>query len=155
MARVTVEDCVERIPNRFELVMLAAQRGRSIGAGAPLTVDRDNDKNAVVALREIAEGTVNLPDLENNLIQSLQKVVEFEEPSIEDMDLLTSGADITAEQGEAAPEDEISADDLHVEGESGEEIDALEEAEALFEGMDADTEEAESGEPGADGGDED
>lgn len=155
MARVTVEDCVERIPNRFELVMLAAQRGRNIGAGAPLTVDRDNDKNAVVALREIAEGTVNLPDLENNLIQSLQKVVEFEEPSIEDMDLLASGADIAAEQGEAAPEDEIRADDLHVEGESGEEIDALEEAEALFEGTDADTEEAESGEPGADGDNED
>lgn len=157
MARVTVEDCVERIPNRFELVMLAAQRGRSIGAGAPLTVDRDNDKNAVVALREIAEGTVNLPELENSLIQSLQKVVEFEEPSIEDMELLTAGADIAAEQGEAAPEDEISADDLHVEGEGGEEIDALEEAEALFEGTDADTDEAEaeSGEAGSDAGDED
>ncbi len=60
MARVTVEDCVERIPNRFDLVMLAAQRSRDVSAGSPLTVDRDNDKNPVIALREIADGTVDL-----------------------------------------------------------------------------------------------
>ena len=69
MARVTVEDCVTRVPNRFELVMLAAQRGRNIGAGAPLTLDRDNDKNAVVALREIADAKVDLKELENGLIR--------------------------------------------------------------------------------------
>ncbi|MBM3560440.1 MAG: DNA-directed RNA polymerase subunit omega [Alphaproteobacteria bacterium] len=80
MARVTVEDCIVRVPNRFELVMLAAQRARSITAGAPLTVDRDNDKNPVVALREIADATVDLDGLETSLIQGLQKHVEMDEP---------------------------------------------------------------------------
>ena len=85
MARVTVEDCVLKIPNRFELVMLAAQRARHISAGAPLAVDRDNDKNPVVALREIAEEAVELPELEESLIKGLQKYVQIEE-SIEDLD---------------------------------------------------------------------
>ena len=85
MARVTVEDCVLKIPNRFELVMLAAQRARHISAGAPLAVDRDNDKNPVVALREIAEEAVTLDDLEESLIKGLQKYVQIEE-SIEDLD---------------------------------------------------------------------
>ncbi|TVR99013.1 MAG: DNA-directed RNA polymerase subunit omega [Rhodospirillales bacterium] len=152
MARVTVEDCVQRVPNRFELVMLAAQRGRSIGSGAPLTVDRDNDKNAVVALREIADGTINLPDIENNLIQSLQKVVELEEPTIEELDLLSVQNDILSEQGEAAPDAEIAADDLHLEGEGGEDIDVLADAEALFEGEESD-EEPESQDDGAPGSD--
>ncbi|AUG52999.1 DNA-directed RNA polymerase subunit omega [Thalassospira marina] len=80
MARVTVEDCVDKIPNRFELVMLAAQRARNISAGAELTIDRDNDKNPVVALREIAEVTVNFDDLRNGMIQGLQRHVETEEP---------------------------------------------------------------------------
>ena len=85
MARVTVEDCVLKIPNRFELVMLAAQRARHISAGAPLAVDRDNDKNPVVALREIAEEAVELPELEESLIKGLQKYVQIED-SIEDLD---------------------------------------------------------------------
>lgn len=85
MARVTVEDCVLKIPNRFELVMLAAQRARHISAGAPLAVDRDNDKNPVVALREIAEEAVTLPELEESLIKGMQKYVQMEE-SIEDLD---------------------------------------------------------------------
>ena len=123
MARVTVEDCVQRIPNRFDLVMIAAQRGRSIGAGAPLSVDRDNDKNAVVALREIAEGTVNLKDLENDLIQSLQKVVEVEEPPEEEMDLLAIQRELSVEQSEAQVDEEIIEDVLHVEGEDADEID--------------------------------
>ena len=123
MARVTVEDCVQRIPNRFDLVMIAAQRGRSIGAGAPLTVDRDNDKNAVVALREIAEGTVDLKELENNLIQSLQKVVEVEELPEEEMDLLAIQRELSPEQSEARMDEEIAEDMLHVEGEDGEEFD--------------------------------
>jgi DNA-directed RNA polymerase subunit omega len=122
MARVTVEDCVQRIPNRFDLVMIAAQRGRSIGAGAPLSLDRDNDKNAVVALREIAEGTVDLKELENNLIQSLQKVVEVEEPPEEEMDLLAIQRELSIEQGEAQVSEEIAEDVLHIEGEDNNEI---------------------------------
>ncbi len=79
MARITVEDCITRIPNRFELVMLAAQRARDISAGAPLTVERDNDKNPVVALREIAEGTVDLDHLRYELIHGLRRHVAIEE----------------------------------------------------------------------------
>lgn len=79
MARVTVEDCVDKIPNRFDLVLLAAHRARNISAGAPLTIERDNDKNPVVALREIAEETVKPDELLESLIASLQKHVEDEE----------------------------------------------------------------------------
>ena len=123
MARVTVEDCVTRVPNRFELVMLAAQRGRNIGAGAPLTLDRDNDKNAVVALREIAEARVDLKELEGGLIRGLQTVVEADEPEGEEMDLLPSGGaiaeelgeSIVEERGEASASEEISEDELRFE----------------------------------------
>ncbi len=87
MARVTVEDCVTRIPNRFDLVMLASQRAREVAAGAPLTVDRDNDKNPVVALREIAEGTVAPDELEEALIRGLQRHAESDEPDEEQMEL--------------------------------------------------------------------
>ena len=80
MARVTVEDCIERVPNRFELVLLAGQRSRNISAGGELTVERDNDKNAVVALREIAEETVKLDELRYSLVKGLQKVAEIDEP---------------------------------------------------------------------------
>ena len=91
MARVTVEDCVEKIANRFELVLLAAHRARNISAGGALTIERDNDKNPVVALREIAEKTVDQGDLEESLIAGLQRVILTEEseteaarPAIED-----------------------------------------------------------------------
>ena len=80
MARVTVEDCVDKVPNRFELVLLAAHRAREISAGASITVDRDNDKNPVVALREIADETLSPGDLKEDLIHSLQKHVEVDEP---------------------------------------------------------------------------
>ena len=80
MARVTVEDCVVRVPNRFDLVMLAAQRARNIQAGSPLSVERDNDKNPVVALREIADDTIERPELMESLILSQQKHVEMDEP---------------------------------------------------------------------------
>ena len=80
MARVTVEDCVDKVENRFELVLLAGHRARMIANGSPLTVDRDNDKNPVVALREIAESTVSPEDLNEDLIHSLQKYVEVDEP---------------------------------------------------------------------------
>ena len=79
MARVTVEDCVLKVPNRFNLVLLAANRARAIAAGSPLTVDRDNDKNPVVALREIAEDMVNPIELRETLIGSLQRVDEHSE----------------------------------------------------------------------------
>ncbi len=88
MARVTVEDCVVRIPNRFELVCTAAQRAREISAGSPLTVDRDNDKNPVVALREIADDTVSLDELRDNLVRGHQRVVEPDEPEDEIVELM-------------------------------------------------------------------
>ncbi|MBM10355.1 MAG: DNA-directed RNA polymerase subunit omega [Magnetovibrio sp.] len=87
MARVTVEDCVDKIPNRFDLVMIASQRARNLSAGEDLTVDRDNDKNPVVALREIAEKTVNLDDIEEDLIKNLQNFVAIDEPEEDEMDL--------------------------------------------------------------------
>ncbi|NBQ40140.1 MAG: DNA-directed RNA polymerase subunit omega, partial [Alphaproteobacteria bacterium] len=80
MARVTVEDCIEKVDNRFELVLLASHRARMISAGSPLTVDRDRDKNPVVALREIADSTVSPEDLKEDLIHSLQKHVDVDEP---------------------------------------------------------------------------
>jgi DNA-directed RNA polymerase subunit omega len=83
MARVTVEDCVLKVPNRFELVLLAAQRSRDIAAGAPLTVEKDNDKNPVIALREIADETVGLDHLQNAVVRGMQKTVEVDEPEEE------------------------------------------------------------------------
>ncbi len=83
MARVTVEDCIEKVENRFDLVLLASHRSRMISSGAPLTIDRDNDKNPVVALREIAEETVSANDLREDLIHSMQKYVDVDEPEAE------------------------------------------------------------------------
>mgnify|MGYP005836638579 CR=1 FL=1 len=83
MARVTVEDCIEKIPNRFDLVLMAAQRARQISGGAEITVDRDRDKNPVVALREIAEGTVVPDHLSERIIQSLMKV-QIDEDEVAD-----------------------------------------------------------------------
>lgn len=91
MARVTVEDCVDKVPNRFELVGLAAHRAREIATGSPITVDRDNDKNPVVALREIAEETQSVEALRERLIESLQTQIEVDLPEDDDMALLMSG----------------------------------------------------------------
>ena len=88
MARVTVEDCVDKVPNRFELVMLAAHRAREIAAGSPVTVDRDNDKNPVVSLREIADETQSADDLRERLIESNQNQIEVDEPEEDAMALL-------------------------------------------------------------------
>ena len=88
MARVTVEDCVDKVPNRFDLVMLAAHRAREISSGAPITVDRDNDKNPVVSLREIAEETQSADDLRERLIESNQNQIEVDEPEEDAMALL-------------------------------------------------------------------
>ncbi|MBP3126629.1 DNA-directed RNA polymerase subunit omega [Thalassospira sp. ER-Se-21-Dark] len=109
MARVTVEDCVDKIPNRFELVMLAAQRARNISAGAELTIDRDNDKNPVVALREIAEVTVDFDDLRNGMVQGLQRHVEADEPEETEDDFgpkLVAEAVEDASAGVVAPSEE-------------------------------------------------
>jgi DNA-directed RNA polymerase subunit omega len=88
MARVTVEDCVDKVPNRFELVMLAAHRAREISAGSPVTVDRDNDKNPVVSLREIADETQSADELRERLIESNQSQIEVDEPEEDAMALL-------------------------------------------------------------------
>jgi len=131
MARVTVEDCVLKVPNRFELVLLAGQRARAVAAGAPLTVERDNDKNPVVALREIADETVSLEGLQNSLIKGLQKQVETDEPE-EDREFEAeavwsseaSGVAVGAEEEgiEAIEAEELQEDGLFAEEEaSGEE----------------------------------
>jgi DNA-directed RNA polymerase subunit omega len=91
MARVTVEDCVDKVPNRFELVLLAAHRARTISAGAPITLERENDKNPVVALREVAERTVSPEDLKEDLIHTMQRYVEVDEPEPDAVPLLSSG----------------------------------------------------------------
>ena len=105
MARVTVEDCVDKVKNRFELVLLASHRARTISAGSPITVERDNDKNPVIALREIADKTVSAEDVKEDLIHSMQKYVEVDEPEpdavppigIEDMAPPVIGQDEEAE----------------------------------------------------------
>ena len=93
MARVTVEDCVDKVPNRFELVMLAAHRARSLASGAPLTVDRDNDKNPVVALREIAEQTVKPKHLEEAIVSNLQRVRVDEDDETDELASLSESAE--------------------------------------------------------------
>ena len=118
MARVTVEDCIEKVPNRFELVLLASHRARSISQGAPLTVDRDNDKNPVVALREIADETVDAGDLHEDLVHSMQKLVEVDEPEPDAVPLITAEGhtiDPLRAEDEGAmdlPMDRMSEEDL-------------------------------------------
>jgi DNA-directed RNA polymerase subunit omega len=128
MARVTVEDCVQKVPNRFELVLFAAQRARNLSRGEELTLDRDDDKNPVVALREIADGTVPLPKLEQDLIKSLSRAPEPEPADEEVLDLIPTDQNIFGIQDMAAEEE---AANLAVEGEgiSPDEIDAALEAE--------------------------
>ena len=126
MARVTVEDCVVKVPNRFELVLVAAQRAREITAGAPLSLDRDNDKNPVVALREIADETVPLDKLHDSLIRGMQKHVEIDEPEetielepnlfgVAEEALCVPGDDIEEIGEEAAEDEELAEDVLSVE----------------------------------------
>jgi DNA-directed RNA polymerase subunit omega len=104
MARVTVEDCIDKVENRFELVLLAGHRGRMISSGAQITIDRDNDKNPVVALREIADATISPGDLKEDLIHSLQKYVEVDEPE-ESVPLVAgTGASVDADDTEVAVE---------------------------------------------------
>ena len=105
MARVTVEDCVERVPNRFELVLLAAQRARNLSRGEELTVERDNDKNPVVALREIAEATIELDRIETDLIKSLSRAPEPEPADEEVLDLIPTDQNIFGLQDVSAEEE--------------------------------------------------
>ncbi|HEY1857703.1 DNA-directed RNA polymerase subunit omega [Acidocella sp.] len=128
MARVTVEDCVLKVPNRFELVLLAAQRARNISRGEQLTIDRDNDKNPVVALREIADETLTLSELEQDLVKSLSRVPEPEPVDEEVLDLIPTDQNIFGLQDVSA-EEEAAA--MAAEGEemSPEDIQAAIEAE--------------------------
>ena len=119
MARVTVEDCVLQVPNRFELVMVAGQRARDISSGGRLTVPRDNDKNPVVALREIAETTVNLDNLRNSLVQGLQKHVEVEEPEEDEIDALAA-RDLVMDAGDPSIDEELAEDGLSVQDDGAE-----------------------------------
>ncbi len=105
MARVTVEDCIDKVENRFELVLLTSHRARMISSGTQITIERDNDKNPVVALREIAEQTISPGDLKEDLIHSLQKYVEVDEPEPETVPLI-GGASGNVE----ADDMEIAAD---------------------------------------------
>jgi DNA-directed RNA polymerase subunit omega len=105
MARVTVEDCIDKVENRFDLVLLASHRARMVSSGAQITVDRDNDKNPVVALREIADETISPGDLKEDLIHSLQKYVEVDEPESETVPLIGGSGD-----GVDADDTEVTVD---------------------------------------------
>lgn len=125
MARVTVEDCVDKIPNRYELLMVAAQRAKDIAAGAPITVARDNDKNSVVALREIAEETVSIEELQKSLVLGLQKYVEVEEPEEEEMEIMAAEkelADLDDQFSGVLLDNEMS-DGMQVHGEDDDVLD--------------------------------
>src|SRR5271168_4296690 len=138
MARVTVEDCVVKVPNRFELVLVAAQRAREITAGAVLTLDRDDDKNPVVALREIADDTVQVERLQDSLIRGMQKHVEIDEPEetielesnlfgvAEALDVAGLGEEIDEEPSE---QDELAEEMLSVEEEEDADLAELPEGE--------------------------
>ena len=121
MARVTVEDCIEQIPNRLELVLLAAQRARNLSRGASITIDRDNDKNPVVALREIADSTVDFGGLEQDLVKSLSRVPDPEPADEEVQDLIPTDQnifglqDVSAEEeaaAMAAESEEMTSEDI-------------------------------------------
>ena len=109
MARVTVEDCIDKVVNRFELVMVSSQRARKIGSGAPLTIDRDNDKNPVVALREIADETIDVEELKEDLIRNNQRVIAIDDDGEDVIDMMDGeqewGSMSDQERPEPADED--------------------------------------------------
>lgn len=112
MARVTVEDCIDKVENRFELVLIASHRARIIAAGAPIMVDRDNDKNPVVALREIAESSLAPDDLKEDFIQSLQKHVEVDEPEAEAVPALSAAEGVQSDAIGDIQFDRMTEEDL-------------------------------------------
>ena len=127
MARVTVEDCVLKVPNRFELVLLAAQRARDISSGGPIMVERDNDKNPVVALREIADTDLHLETLRNAVVKGLQKTGDVDQPEEETAEI----TEIFAAEQEIAPRDEDgAAEGMTLLDQDGEE-DAVDEGDAF------------------------
>ena len=144
MARVTVEDCVEKIPNRYELLMVAAQRAKDIEQGAPLRVDRDNDKNAVVALREIAEDKVSIEDLQKSLVLNLQKYVEVEEPEEEEIEIIAAEkelADLDAQFDTSMLIDDSEDTGMQIKDEAGDVLDDLDDVDfASDDGVDDDLE---------------
>jgi DNA-directed RNA polymerase subunit omega len=111
MARVTVEDCIDKVENRFDLVLLASHRARVISSGSPITVERDNDKNPVVALREIADSTVSPEDLREELVHSLQKYVEVDEPEPESVPLI-GGEGVDVDDTEMVVGDRMTEEEL-------------------------------------------
>ncbi len=125
MARVTVEDCIDKIPNRYELLMVAAQRAKDISSGAPITVARDNDKNPVIALREIAEEKVNIEELQKSLVMGLQKYVEVEEPQEEEIEIMAAEKELAGldEQFSNIMLDNEMADNMQVHGEDDDALD--------------------------------
>lgn len=126
MARVTVEDCVEKIPNRYELLLVAAQRAKDISAGAPIKVERDNDKNSVVALREIAEGLANIEDLQKSLVMGLQKYVEVEEPEEEELEIMAAEKELSELDNQFDGDlilDATLAENMQIEDSQGETLD--------------------------------
>jgi DNA-directed RNA polymerase subunit omega len=158
MARVTVEDCVLRVPNRFELVLMASQRARDISAGAPLTVARDNDKFPVIALREMADRTVSLEHLENSLIQSQQRYANREETEEDEPEFdvlegeLEASARMAAEGSESAAGAGAAAEDSDAgEGDAAESVslDALADAETEAESETAGAAAGEDDDPAA------
>lgn len=112
MARVTVEDCIDKIPNRYDLVLISAQRAKDIASGSPILVDRDNDKNSVVALREISENKVSIEDLQKSLVMGLQKYVEVEETEDEEVEILAAEKEL-GDLDEQFSSDMISDEDLN------------------------------------------
>ena len=115
MARVTVEDCIEKVENRFDLVLLSAHRARMISSGQPITVDRDNDKNPVVALREIADGTLTPADLEEDFIHSLQKHVEVDEPEADEPEMITGAPEVVEGDQPPSEAEQVSFDRMSEE----------------------------------------
>ena len=126
MARVTVEDCIDKIPNRYELLMVAAQRAKDLSAGAPMTVAKDNDKNPVIALREIADGTVNIEELQRSLVMGLQKYVEVEEPEEEELEILAAEKELSELDSQFDGDtilDAALADNMQIQDTDGETLD--------------------------------
>ena len=139
MARVTVEDCVEKIPNRYELLLVAAQRAKDISSGSPIRVDRDNDKNSVVALREIAENQADVEELQRSLVMGLQKYVEVEEPEEEELEILAAEkelAELDAQFNGDTILDATLAGSMQIEDSNGDTIDVETDDMSLDDGFD-------------------
>ena len=139
MARVTVEDCVEKIPNRYELLLVAAQRAKDISSGSPIRVDRDNDKNSVVALREIAENQADVEELQRSLVMGLQKYVEVEEPEEEELEILAAEkelAELDAQFNGDTILDATLASSMQIEDSNGDTIDVETDDLSLDDGLD-------------------